>query len=135
MQHSKSKNAHRSPTDSFTKISFDYIVGRGGMTGLVVVARLSEDPDVVVGVFEAGPQHEEVNPLIDVSATMGDPTYDWMTMTTPQEQANNRLVSISRGKGLGETSAVGLGGIGAQRLIADEFHIYKVGRQRKRLVD
>lgn len=42
-----------SPED-FTKSSYDYVVIGGGTAGLVVAARLSENPDVSVAVLEAG---------------------------------------------------------------------------------
>ena len=38
-----------------TTHSFDYVVVGGGSAGAAVAARLSEDPDVSVGLLEAGP--------------------------------------------------------------------------------
>src|SRR4051794_3292650 len=35
--------------------TFDYVVVGGGTAGAIVAARLSEDPDVSVCLFEAGP--------------------------------------------------------------------------------
>jgi choline dehydrogenase-like flavoprotein len=40
--------------DEFRKTDFDYLVCGGGTAGVVVAARLSENPDVTVGLIEAG---------------------------------------------------------------------------------
>ncbi|KAF9262836.1 alcohol oxidase [Marasmius fiardii PR-910] len=99
-----------SSPEEFSNTLFDYVVVGGGLTGLVVATRLSEDPDVTVGVLEAGPQPTDNDPIIDVPAmigrAVGDPNYDWVTMSTPQPKANDRPLLIARGKGIGGSSMI-----------------------------
>ncbi|QRV84511.1 GMC oxidoreductase [Ceratobasidium sp. AG-Ba] len=87
----------------FASHEFDYIVIGGGTAGLVVAARLSEDPGVSVGVVEAG-QYLPDDPLIDTprsaGSLQGNSKYDWMFETIPQPNLNNRVLPIPRGKGL-----------------------------------
>lgn len=40
--------------EEFTHQKYDYVVVGGGTAGLCVAARLTENPDVTVGVIEAG---------------------------------------------------------------------------------
>jgi len=93
--------------DAFVKTKFDYIVVGGGTCGLVVAARLTENPNCIVGVIEAGGFHENV-PEVNVPGMMGrglgNPDLDWTFFTEPQKYANGRKVLQSRGKGLGGSS-------------------------------
>ncbi|KAF8313118.1 GMC oxidoreductase [Clavulina sp. PMI_390] len=88
---------------------FDYVIIGGGTAGLVVAARLSEDPDVTVGVIEAGSYHIN-DPLIDIPGyfgrAIGNPAYDWAYSTTPQKHVNDRLLFQPRGKMLGGSSGL-----------------------------
>jgi hypothetical protein len=69
---------------------FDYIVVGGGTSGLVVAARLTEDPNVKVLVLEAGSNRLE-DPRIVIpglaSSLYDDPEFDWCFMSTPQVDA------------------------------------------------
>lgn len=51
-------------------LSFDYLVVGGGLAGLVVAARLAEDPHVTVGVIEAG---QDTTTLADISTNVKIP--------------------------------------------------------------
>jgi choline dehydrogenase-like flavoprotein len=65
----------------------DFIVIGGGIGGLVVANRLSEDADKKVLLIEAG-AYRHGDPKIDtvgmLSTLYGDPDYDWDFMTEPQ---------------------------------------------------
>ena len=71
----------------FAKQSYDYVICGGGTAGLVVAARLSEDPNVTVAVLEAGGSVLD-DVLVDCPSlffqTYGNPKYDWNYMTVPQ---------------------------------------------------
>jgi choline dehydrogenase-like flavoprotein len=79
-----------SPTcsiEEFTSTSFDYIICGGGTAGCVIAARLTENPDVTVGVVEAG-KYRIGDPLVDTPAAFlqmfEDPEYDWCLYSAPQ---------------------------------------------------
>ncbi|RDX42202.1 alcohol oxidase [Lentinus brumalis] len=98
--------------EEFTSRTFDYVVVGGGTTGLVVAARLSEDPSVTVGVIEAGEWHTNV-PGVDIpglaGSTLFNPNFDWAFPSVPQKHANNRVIHQTRGKGLGGSSTINFG--------------------------
>jgi choline dehydrogenase-like flavoprotein len=98
-----------SATD-FVARDFDYIVIGGGTAGLAVAARLSEDPEIAVGVLEAGPPGWEDADITDPTrfgSTLGS-RYDWKFETTPQPGLGGRAVAWPRGKVLGGSSALNL---------------------------
>ncbi|KAF9629082.1 putative aryl-alcohol dehydrogenase protein [Lasiodiplodia theobromae] len=90
---------------SFLSQSYDYIIIGGGTAGLVLAARLTEDPNVTVGVLEAG-KNALGDPLVDTPALflqmLGNPEYDWCMKTTPQN--GGRIHHLPRGKVLGGSS-------------------------------
>ncbi|KAI1787645.1 GMC oxidoreductase [Ganoderma leucocontextum] len=94
--------------DQVSGKSFDYVIIGGGTAGLVLAARLSEDPDKSVLVLEAGGVHLG-DPMIDLPASYGtffkNKEYDWAFMTVPQKHAENTSFFWPRGKGLGGSSA------------------------------
>lgn len=67
--------------------TFDYVIVGGGTAGLAVAARLSEDQDITVCVFEAGAARLN-DPAIMTPAAfpslVGGERYDWLLQTIPQ---------------------------------------------------
>ncbi|CAE6538799.1 unnamed protein product [Rhizoctonia solani] len=96
-------------TDGASFKSFDYVVIGGGNAGLVTAARLAENPDVTVGVIEAG-RYLPDDPLINTPASVfsipRDGNYDWQLKTVPQVNASGRVIDLPRGKLLGGCSAI-----------------------------
>jgi choline dehydrogenase len=73
--------------EDFTKKEYDYVVCGGGTAGLVIAARLTEDPNITVAVLEAGGNGLN-DVLIDAPNLFlqlwGKPQYDWDYKTVPQ---------------------------------------------------
>ncbi|TBU46723.1 GMC oxidoreductase [Dichomitus squalens] len=94
--------------DQVSGKSFDYVIVGGGTAGLVLAARLSEDPSKSVLVLEAGGAHLD-DPMTYLPASygkyFGNKEYDWAFMTVPQKHAENTSFYWPRGKGLGGSSA------------------------------
>ncbi|KAK8064548.1 hypothetical protein PG994_007186 [Apiospora phragmitis] len=92
----------------FLRREFDYLIVGGGTAGLAVAARLTEDPDITVGVLEAGP-------IVDGDAAVSIPgcygeslgtPLDWQFQTTPQPGLGGRVLNWPGGKVLGGSSAL-----------------------------
>lgn len=95
-------------TADFLARRFDYLVVGGGTAGLVVAARLSEDPSLTVGVLEAGSVAIGTE-AIDIPGLYGQALgtkYDWQFETVPQPGLEGRSLPWPRGKVLGGTSAL-----------------------------
>jgi len=73
--------------DEFTQTSYDYLILGGGTAGCAIAARLTENPNVTVGVIEAG-KYRIGDPLVDAPAAFvgmfENPEYDWCMYTEPQ---------------------------------------------------
>ncbi|KAF1841607.1 GMC oxidoreductase [Cucurbitaria berberidis CBS 394.84] len=95
--------------EDFTNKTYDYVICGGGTAGLVIAARLTEDPNVTVAVLEAG--GNGLNDLLIDGPNLftqlwGKPQYDWDYKTIPQEGTDGRTHGWIRGKVLGGSSAV-----------------------------
>ncbi|KAL4900424.1 hypothetical protein BDW74DRAFT_188273 [Aspergillus multicolor] len=98
-----------SSIEEFTSTPLDFLICGGGTAGLTLAARLSENPNVTVGILEAG-KAKLNDPLIDTPATFmrmfEDPEYDWCLYTAPQKGNGDKVHHIPRGKVLGGSSAI-----------------------------
>lgn len=93
------------------KTTYDFIVIGGGTAGNAVAARLSQYlPESSILVLEAGPfapEEDRINIPGLKGSTLGT-EYDWNFTSIPQPQLNSRVITQSRGKVLGGTSALNL---------------------------
>ncbi|KAJ3513799.1 hypothetical protein NLJ89_g2751 [Agrocybe chaxingu] len=81
-------------SDSELQSSYDYVIAGGGLAGLVIASRLTEDPQ---------PLHP---PAGTYYTSIVGTDYDWKHVTEPQPDLNNRVVGWPRGKILGGSSAM-----------------------------
>ena len=103
-----SKNALCSVKD-FISQEYDYVIVGGGTAGLCVAARLTENPEVTVGVIEAGANRMDDPQVYTPSlypTLIGREKYDWCFQSVPQPTAANKEYSMPRGKLLGGSSGI-----------------------------
>ncbi|TKA83176.1 hypothetical protein B0A55_00710 [Friedmanniomyces simplex] len=84
------------------------IVVGGGVAGLTIASRLSEDPDTNVLLLEAGPADEN-ELFVNVPGMIGDgigSIFDWNLSTVPQSALDGNSRSIPQGYGLGGGSLI-----------------------------
>ena len=89
-----------------TTRTFDYVVVGGGSAGAAVAARLSEDPDVTVGLLEAGPHDTDHDVVLQLDRWMEllESGFDWDYPIEEQENGNS-FMRHARAKVLGGCSS------------------------------
>lgn len=88
--------------------TFDYIICGGGLTGLVVASRLSEDPEISVLVIENGHDDHE-DPRVNDVRTYGEAfesELDYNLTSTPVPWQNNTGLLLVAGKTLGGSGSL-----------------------------
>ncbi|KLJ13712.1 hypothetical protein EMPG_09378 [Blastomyces silverae] len=102
----------------------DYVIVGGGTAGLVLAARLSEDPGTSVVVLEAGTSHLE-DPRVNIPAlwtTLFGTDADWAFATVPQPTLAGRTIRAAQGKMLGGSSAInGQAFVSASKAVIDAW--------------
>ncbi|CAE6515263.1 unnamed protein product [Rhizoctonia solani] len=91
--------------------AYDFVIAGGGLAGLVLASRLTEDSNTTVLVLEAGASGDAVKARIDIPgnayySSLLNTEYDWQYTTVPQPNAGNRALPWPRGKVLGGSTAV-----------------------------
>ena len=88
--------------------SVDYIIAGGGLTGLTIAARLSENPEIKVLVIESGfyesnrgPIIEDLNTYGEIFGTSVDHAYETIELAV-----DNRSQPIRSGNGLGGSTLI-----------------------------
>ncbi|KAL5363682.1 GMC oxidoreductase-domain-containing protein [Aspergillus floccosus] len=87
--------------------NFDYIIAGGGLTGLTVAAKLTENPEIEVLVIEKGFYESNDGPVIEDPNAYGQifgTTVDQNYLTVPL--INKRTDNIKSGKGLGGSTLI-----------------------------
>src|SRR5215813_2399315 len=96
------------PVAAPTESEWDYVIVGGGLAGVIVAARLSEEPGMRVLLLEAG-KHRR-SPILSVPAAetmlIGNARYDWQSETEPDPTLNGRRIAIPRGRLLGGSNVI-----------------------------
>ncbi|KAF6811050.1 GMC oxidoreductase [Colletotrichum sojae] len=88
--------------------TYDFVIVGGGVSGLVVAARLSENPDIQVLVLEAG-EDQTADPRVNIPAlgpSLVNTPSDWQFKTVPQAGLGGREIGVSQGRLLGGSGAL-----------------------------
>ena len=87
---------------------FDYLVVGGGLGGLVVSKRLSQDPSKKILVIEAGRDDRKDPRIYDVDkyGEFVDTDMNWNFETVPQAIIGNQTKSLRAGKTLGGSTSI-----------------------------
>lgn len=104
-------NVKRSLTSDVSSVrdrTFDYIVAGGGLTGLTVAGRLSEDRNISVLVIEGGQNDSDDPRVYDVRAygQAFQTDLDYNITSTPIPWRNNETLPMVAGKTLGGSSSI-----------------------------
>lgn len=100
---------------------YDYIVIGAGSAGCVLAARLSENPEHLVCLIEAGgsERHAYIGIPAAVGAAIMSPRFGWGLKTVPQAHLNGRQVPLPRGKVIGGSGSIN--GMAYYRGVARDF--------------
>ena len=92
------------------KTVYDYVIVGGGSAGSALANRLSADPNNKVLVLEAGRPDYWWDVFIHMPAALtfpiGSRFYDWLYVSEPEPNMNNRRITQGRGKVLGGSSSI-----------------------------
>nr|ARB08994.1 glucose oxidase [Aureobasidium sp.] len=96
------------PLNSTSTESYDYVIVGGGLTGLTVASRLSENPSIRVLVIEGG-QNNHNDPRVYDVRTYGqafESDLDYNMTSTPISWRNGTRLPMAAGKTLGGSGSI-----------------------------
>ncbi|KAG6872849.1 hypothetical protein C0995_006013 [Termitomyces sp. Mi166 len=98
--HLHSNHARNYVTPSTVRDSYDFVIAGGGLAGLTIASRLTENTSFTVLVLEAGETGDAVADSINPPAgtyynSLVGTSYDWQHKTVAQANANNRVLGGS----------------------------------------
>ncbi|OHW98815.1 GMC oxidoreductase [Colletotrichum incanum] len=92
--------------EAVSATKYDFVIAGGGVSGLTVADRLTEDPSINVLVIETGPFDKDEDSVLVPGAFFPVP-YLWLGLTSaPQPALNNREFSVPAGRVVGGGSVV-----------------------------
>ncbi|KXH27641.1 hypothetical protein CSAL01_04512 [Colletotrichum salicis] len=92
--------------DAIAATDYDFVIAGGGVSGLTVADRLTEDPSINVLVIETGPFDKDEDSVLIPGAFFPVP-YLWPNLNSaPQSALNNRTFSVPAGRVVGGGSVV-----------------------------
>jgi choline dehydrogenase len=89
-------------------VNYDYIIVGAGSAGCVLANRLSADPKNRVLLLEAGPEDRNVwiHIPLGYGKNLTNRAVNWCFDSEPEQQANNKIDYLARGKVLGGSSSI-----------------------------
>ncbi|KAK3368339.1 GMC oxidoreductase [Podospora didyma] len=104
--------------------TYDYVIAGGGLTGLVVANRLTEDPNTTVLVVEYGEFDDTWNTAIPYYANfLQNDTLMFKVPSVPQPLLGNRTFSVSIGANVGGGSTVN--GMAVERGAREDYNAWE----------
>jgi choline dehydrogenase len=98
----------KTPNNTSINDSFDYVIVGGGLTGLTVASRLSENPSIKVLVIEGGQDNHNDPRVYDVR-TYGqafESDLDYNMTSTPISWRNGTRLPMAAGRSLGGSGSI-----------------------------